>query len=183
MYYFQIKIVNRVILFLYTFKPRTKEPNCFQKTEYPRMSWKTIQSLPRKYTWRVSYKRQELLTLRDHLSSFSVFGGVILLTSPVFCVALWFYLLLLVFYFWSCVLCIQCCQFLWIIHSWLLLRFSLTFLTLYLPPCTYMELLILYTRKYTEVVTRTVSWEKDKRYIGKYRLNRLLSFFGKELAE
>ena len=36
--YFQIKIVNRVILFLYTVKPRTKEPNCFQKTEYSRNS-------------------------------------------------------------------------------------------------------------------------------------------------
>ena len=28
----------------------------------------------------------------------------------------------------SCVLCTQCCQFLWIVHSWLFLRFSLTFL-------------------------------------------------------
>jgi hypothetical protein len=27
-----------------------------------------------------------------------------------------------------CVLCTQCCQFLWIVHSWLLFRFSLTFL-------------------------------------------------------
>ena len=27
-----------------------------------------------------------------------------------------------------CVLCAQCCQFLWIVHSWLLLRFSLTFI-------------------------------------------------------
>jgi hypothetical protein len=29
---------------------------------------------------------------------------------------------------WSCVLCIQCCLFLWIVHSWLSLRFSLTFI-------------------------------------------------------
>ena len=28
----------------------------------------------------------------------------------------------------SCVLCAQCCQFLWIVHSWLPLRFSLTFI-------------------------------------------------------
>ena len=28
----------------------------------------------------------------------------------------------------SCVLCIQCCQFLWIVHSWLPHRFSLTFI-------------------------------------------------------
>ena len=26
----------------------------------------------------------------------------------------------------SCVLCVQCCQFLWIVHSWLSLRFSVT---------------------------------------------------------
>jgi hypothetical protein len=29
----------------------------------------------------------------------------------------------------SCVLCTQCCQFLWIVHSWLPFLFSLTFLT------------------------------------------------------
>ena len=28
----------------------------------------------------------------------------------------------------SCVLCTQCCQFLWIVHSWLSLRFPLTFI-------------------------------------------------------
>jgi len=28
----------------------------------------------------------------------------------------------------SCVLCSQCCQFLWIVHSWLSLQFSLTFI-------------------------------------------------------
>ena len=29
------------------------------------------------------------------------------------------------------VLCTQCCQFLWIVHSWLSLRFSLTFIHIY----------------------------------------------------
>ena len=28
----------------------------------------------------------------------------------------------------SCILCTLCCQFLWIVHSWLSLRFSLTFI-------------------------------------------------------
>jgi hypothetical protein len=32
----------------------------------------------------------------------------------------------------SCVLCTQCCQFLWIVHSWLPLRFSLTLVYLFL---------------------------------------------------
>jgi len=31
----------------------------------------------------------------------------------------------------SCVLCAQCCQFLWIVYFWLCLRFSLTFVILY----------------------------------------------------
>jgi hypothetical protein len=34
----------------------------------------------------------------------------------------------------SCVLCTQCCQCLWIVHSWLLLRFPLTFIYYLLCP-------------------------------------------------
>ena len=47
----------------------------------------------------------------------------VLLVILVFCFAL-FYLSS------SCVLCAQCCQRLWIVHSWLPLRFSLTFILL-----------------------------------------------------
>ena len=35
--------------------------------------------------------------------------------------------LLIFFSFLLCVLCTQCCQFLWIVHCWFPLRFSLTF--------------------------------------------------------
>jgi hypothetical protein len=65
--------------------------------------------LTKQVTWWVSYKRQELLTLREHLCSPSVFGGVH--------VAHLFSFLCCVFLFClssSCVLCTQCSQCLWI---------------------------------------------------------------------
>ena len=65
----------------------------------------------------MSYKRQELLTLRHDLGSPPVFGGVR------------FYFSVLCFLYCLssfCVFCTQCCQFLWIVHSLLPLRFSLT---------------------------------------------------------
>ena len=46
-------------------------------------------------------------------------------------VAHWFSFYVLCFLFClssSCVLCTQCCRFLWIVHSWLPLRFSLAFI-------------------------------------------------------
>ena len=53
----------------------------------------------------LSDKKQELLTLREHLSSLLVFGGVrVLLIVLVFCVVFLFCLSS------SCVLCTQCCQ-------------------------------------------------------------------------
>jgi hypothetical protein len=66
---------------------------------------------------RMSYKKQEL-DLREHLNSLPVYGGV--------CVAH-------LFIFLCCFVCLhvwytQCCQFLWIVHSWLSFRFSLTFI-------------------------------------------------------
>jgi hypothetical protein len=66
--------------------------------------------LTKQVTWWVSYKRQELLTLREHLCSPSVFGGVH--------VAHLFSFLCCVFLFClssSCVLCTQCSQCLWIV--------------------------------------------------------------------
>ena len=72
-------------------------------------------------TYRVSYKKQELLTLREHLGSpmslwrdprcssfyYSVLGFVLCLS-------------------YSCALCARCCRYLWIFHSWLPLVCSLT---------------------------------------------------------
>ena len=57
-------------------------------------------------TWLVSYKRQELIVLHKYLRWLPVFGGVCVAYFLVFCI---------VFF----VLCTQCCQFLWIVHSWL----------------------------------------------------------------
>jgi hypothetical protein len=34
------------------------------------------------------------------------------------------------------VLCVQCCQCLWIVHSWLLLRFSITFICIWVYDCS-----------------------------------------------
>ena len=73
-------------------------------------------------TRRVSYKRQELLTNCEHLSSPLFLVGFVLLIFLVFCV---------VFYLSSlCVLSTQCCQYIWIVHSWLPLPFSLPFIML-----------------------------------------------------
>jgi hypothetical protein len=74
-------------------------------------------------TWRVFYKRQELLTLRYHQGSFSVVGSVRVahLVSLCFVFCCCFCLSS------SCVLCAQWCQFLWMANYLFLLRFSFTF--------------------------------------------------------
>ena len=79
------------------------------------------------YIWitlQASYKKPELLiTLHKHLYVHPLFlRGSMLLIFLVFCVVLVFFVSS------SCVLCNQCCQCLWIVHFWLLLRFSLTFI-------------------------------------------------------
>ena len=77
----------------------------------------------------MSNKRQELLTLREHLCLPPVFVESVLLIffSYLCCVVSFFlYFILLLCLFYSSFLCTQCCQCLWIIHSWLPLRFSLT---------------------------------------------------------
>jgi hypothetical protein len=60
----------------------------------------------------MSYKRQELLTPREHICYSPIFRWV----RVVICFSS------------SCVLCAQCCQCHWIVHFWLPLRFSLTFM-------------------------------------------------------
>ena len=47
-----------------------------------------------------------------------------IVVSNTYCVVFLFHL------FSSCILCTPCCQFLWIVHFWLPLRFSLTFFAL-----------------------------------------------------
>ena len=66
-------------------------------------------------TWRVSYKRQGLLTLWEHLGLYSFFGRSVLLNFLIFCVALFHFILF--FYFSICVLCVRKCQCLRIVHS------------------------------------------------------------------
>ena len=57
--------------------------------------------------------------------------GSVLLIFLVFCVVLCFFVNVFFCLSMSCVLCALCCQFLWICHSWLALRFSLTFILQY----------------------------------------------------
>ena len=110
-------------------------------------------------TLRFSYKRQELITLRKHMGSSPVFGGVrvahllvfcvvvVVSLCPVYCVpnvASFSRLSILDCPFvlpvsLDCPFLIapSCCQFLWIVHSWSPLRFSLTFISY---QCNFMDL-------------------------------------------
>jgi len=88
----------------------------------------------------VSYKRQELLTLRKHMSSHSVFDGIRVAHyfSFLCCVAMFFVLVLcLVFPMLPMSMGCQCCQCLWVVNVANVyglsipgcpLRFSLTFI-------------------------------------------------------
>ena len=72
----------------------------------------------------VSYKRQELLTLREHLCSPAFFWWGPFCSSYKFSVLCCVYFLCI----WLSVVCAQCYLCLWIVHSWLPLQFSLTFI-------------------------------------------------------
>jgi hypothetical protein len=108
-------------------------------TKYSYLKWQRIFSslrrlLPSSWinvwiTRRVSYKKkEELLSQHEHLvhpwplvvSILLIFLVFMLCFFCVFCSSL------------SRVLCAQCCQYLWIVHSWLILRFSLSFYSVYL---------------------------------------------------
>ena len=68
-------------------------------------------------------KWQELLTLREQLSSSGFFGeGAVLLLFLVFFVVIFLFNLTSSF-----VLCTQSCWYFWMIHSWFPVLFSLTF--------------------------------------------------------
>ena len=75
-------------------------------------------------TWRVSYKSQEQLSLGEHQVKQIYLVGVRVAHRFSFnCSALFLFCLSS-----HCHLCTQWCQRLWIVHSWLSLRFSLTFI-------------------------------------------------------
>ena len=93
----------------------------------------------------MSYKRQELLTLREHMGSPSVFGGARVARLYSFMCCGFFFVFFLFVFVLSFVcrhdlteillkvalitICLtQCCQCLWTVHSWLPLRFSLRFI-------------------------------------------------------
>jgi hypothetical protein len=100
-----------------------------------------------KCRWRLNYQRGETinrLNLATHFSlsqtktwiyvrlCLELFVGVWCLIY-VICICLHIYsgvqhILCCVFVLFVFVLCTLCCQFLWIVHSWLSLRFSLTFI-------------------------------------------------------
>ena len=71
----------------------------------------------------ITYKRQEPLSLLVRWGSSLVFGEVLVAHLSSFSV-----LCLLVCLSSTCISCTLCCQPLWILHSWLCLRFSLTLL-------------------------------------------------------
>jgi hypothetical protein len=74
-------------------------------------------------TWQVSYKKQKLLTLSQHMGSPPVFVEVRVAHLVGFLCCIFGFVCLR-----PVSLCTQCCQSLWIVHSWLLLRFSLMFM-------------------------------------------------------
>jgi hypothetical protein len=91
--------------------------------------------------WRVSCKRQELLTLREHMASPPVFDGACV--SNLFSFSCCGFLFCLSS---SCVLCSQYCQFLWIVLFWLSVRFSLPFYYFFYLPLWYRQTFLEDTR-------------------------------------
>ena len=82
--------------------------------------WPGLQhALTIRITWRVCSMINELLTVHEHLCTSPVVGGVL--------VVHYFSFQCFVFVSLSCVMCTQCCQFIWIVHSWLPLQSCLTF--------------------------------------------------------
>ena len=106
-------------------------------TKYSYLKWQRIFSSLRRllpsswiHIWitrRVSYKKNELLSQREHLVHPWPLVVSLLLIYLVCCVFVCVFCSSL-----SRVLCAQCCQCLWIVHSWLILRFSLNFYSMYL---------------------------------------------------
>ena len=72
----------------------------------------------------MSYKKQKVLAIHQHMGSTPVSDGIRVAPFSFLCCVVLFVFCLSS----SCILCTQCCQFLWIGHSCLLLRVSLTFM-------------------------------------------------------
>jgi hypothetical protein len=73
-------------------------------------------------TWRVSYKTQQLLTIPEFLVSSLVYCWIrVAHLCSFLCCVVWFVCL-------RSGSGVQCWQYLWIVHSWLSLRVSLTFI-------------------------------------------------------
>ena len=107
-----------------------KTVNCCPQTL---LQWHGDSVLEKKIGW-MCYRKQELFTLHEHLSSPYVFGGDHV--NHLFFSFLFLYSLSSSCLVYSMlpvsldclrrVLCTQCCQCLWIVHSWLRLWFSVT---------------------------------------------------------
>ena len=86
------------------------------------------------YIRLVSYKKQKLLILREHLSSPLFLAGSVLLIfldfSMLSCCSCLIYVICVNTHCVVCLLCLpsSCWQFLLIVHFWLPLRYSLTFI-------------------------------------------------------
>jgi len=93
-------------------------------------TYSTNQTSGSKLTKRVSYKRQELLARRGRLLNPGCWWDSccsVILVLPLFAHLFTFMCcVFLLCLFSSCILCTRSCQFLWIVHSWLPLRFSQT---------------------------------------------------------
>ena len=130
-YVFHFEVFQRIVSLYYnvtltiSIKLLTAVPkHCYSDTAT--VSWKKI-------GW-MCYRKQELFTLHEHLSSPYVFGGDHV--NHLFFSFLFLYSLSSSCLVYSMlpvsldclrrVLCTQCCQCLWIVHSWLRLWFSVT---------------------------------------------------------
>ena len=98
----------------------------------------------------VPYRKQELLTLHDHLDPPPGFGAV-RVAHPFSFLFLCFALSS------SCVLCAQCCQFLWIINFWLLLHFALTFISKFIIRQTFSTIFSWKKSYYDELASTCIS--------------------------
>jgi hypothetical protein len=94
------------------------------------------------------YKKQELLTLGEHLGSLPLLAESVLLSFCSFLCCAMFFFVFVLFVFILClgsnVACIsglfildslswvQCCLYLWVVYTWLAVRFSLTFIFSYI---------------------------------------------------
>jgi hypothetical protein len=123
------------------------------------------------HTSNLSYKRQKLSTCVLPLGLF--FGGICVahlfkfsvLSVLFFCFLLFclssacvLYVMCLVCHVscMSCVLYVHCCQYHWIVHSWLSLRFSLTFIYYLLFVRCLVYQMVPVSLDYPFVITRSV---------------------------